>query len=245
MKSNNVISTLKRVSVSLLHGCGHLVAPRICAVCRCTLEAHEGCICLKCLIDVPRTFIHRQIFTELQQSLGSTLRVGRICSWFDYQRISRFRNLILEGKFRGKPYILKECTLHYLADLEADNFKLTDWADVIVPAPMHWWKRYRRGYNQSQVIAGAVSSATGLPIVDALRATRTHGHQSRLGAEERQLNLDKTFALSKGVDLQNKKVLLVDDIITTGATAHECIKLLKQAGAAEVSLFTLGRTRLG
>lgn len=117
-------------------------------------------------------------------------------------------------------------------------------ADVIVPVPLHRWRLLRRRYNQAALIGQAV--AKDMKIVfcaDALirtRATETQGH---LNANERKKNVKSAFELhpKRGVVVTGKKIVLVDDVYTTGATVSECAKALLKAGAADVSVLTLAR----
>lgn len=235
---------LPTVIANLLEGTLHLVAPKQCLICGQTLTVREKAVCLTCLTQLPRTNLHTQQFSELHKSLGPTLPVDRICSWFWYMRGKPQTRLILEGKFGGKPYVFTECTRLYVRELQNMGVDLTQLADVVVPTPMYWLKRLMRGYNQSKVMAEAVSRLTGLPMVDALRARHSHGHQARLKFEQRARNIVGTLSLRRGVRIQGCRVLLVDDIVTTGATLTECIGLLKQAGVSRVSILTLGAARL-
>ena len=106
-------------------------------------------------------------------------------------------------------------------------------ADLIVPVPLHWWKRMRRGYNQSEILARVIGRETGMPVVPALGRARRTRTQTRLSEAARRKNVADAFALRPG-SVEDKKILLVDDVLTTGATLKECGRVLKQAGAAEV-----------
>lgn len=229
---------------TLLEGALHLVVPKVCLICGQTMSVHEKAVCLTCLTQLPRTNLHEQVFSPLHQRLGPTLPVDRICSWFWYLRDTPQTRMILEGKFGDKPYIFTECTRMYVRELQHRGLDLTQLADVVIPTPMYWLKRLMRGYNQSRVMAKEVTRLTGLPMVDALRARRPHGHQARLKFEQRARNIAGTLSLQCGLNLHGSRVLLVDDIVTTGATLSECIRLLKQAGVSRVSILTLGAARM-
>lgn len=117
-------------------------------------------------------------------------------------------------------------------------------ADVVLPVPLHHWRMIRRRYNQAAVMAQAVAKDAGLTFApDALirkRATPTQGH---LNAKERQKNVKHAFTVhpKRMGQVQGKKVVLVDDVYTTGATVRECARALLAAGAADVSVLTLAR----
>lgn len=112
--------------------------------------------------------------------------------------------------------------------------------DVMVPVPMHWWKRLRRGFNQSERIARVLARRAKLPLkTDILRRVRGTRVQAGLTHTERQANIAGAFRIRSKQPLQGKRVLLVDDVFTTGATASACAKALKKAGASSVVLLTL------
>lgn len=105
--------------------------------------------------------------------------------------------------------------------------------DLIVPVPLHWWRRMRRGYNQASLIAREISRDCGIEVADILRRKRPTRTQTRLVNEQRFRNVEKAFVLKK-CDVKNKKILLVDDVMTTGATINECARVLLEAGAQSV-----------
>ncbi|MGA2089432.1 MAG: ComF family protein [Stellaceae bacterium] len=115
--------------------------------------------------------------------------------------------------------------------------------DVIVPVPLHWMRLFTRRYNQAAVLAHAVGRASGIKVgadwLQRRRATPSQGRQSRA---ERKRNVAGAFAMKPGRLVAGLRVLLVDDVLTTGATAAECARELLKAGAARVEVLTLART---
>ncbi len=114
--------------------------------------------------------------------------------------------------------------------------------DALVPVPLHWWKRFRRGFNQSEILAGELSRHTAVPVLRALRRTRLSLTQAGLSQSERRRNVQRVFAASRRVDLAGKRLLLIDDVLTSGSTANACATALKKAGAYRVDVLTLART---
>lgn len=113
--------------------------------------------------------------------------------------------------------------------------------DCVVPVPMHWWKRWRRGFNQAELLAGEVARRLRVPVVSALRRPKPYQVQAGLASAARRRNAIQSFSLANAGDLAGKSVLLVDDVFTTGATATACARLLKRAGADSVTMLALAR----
>jgi ComF family protein len=117
-------------------------------------------------------------------------------------------------------------------------------ASVIVPVPLHWTRLFMRRYNQAALLANALAAASGVPAVpDLLLRRRRTPSQGRLNAAERRKNVRGAFAVSarSAGRLADARVLLIDDVFTTGATVDACAKALLAAGAAEVDVLTLAR----
>jgi competence protein ComFC len=113
--------------------------------------------------------------------------------------------------------------------------------DAIVPVPLHWWRKWRRGFNQSELLAKALSKRTGVPVFAALRRTRPTAVQAGLSNTARRRNVTGAFSSRRARSLKGKHVLLIDDVMTTGSTASACAIALKRAGAVRVALLTLAR----
>lgn len=105
--------------------------------------------------------------------------------------------------------------------------------DAIVPVPLHWTRKWSRGFNQSLILAGALSKNTGLPILSVLRRVKRTKDQTRLSRKERLANVRGAFRVVKNVE--EKRLLLLDDVTTTGATLEECRRVLMEAGASQIS----------
>lgn len=125
--------------------------------------------------------------------------------------------------------------------LPADRKSELRRVDCLAPVPMHWWKRWRRGFNQAERLGREVAKALSIPMVEALRRPKPSRVQAGLASAARRKNALRSFALSNPGEVAGKRVLLVDDVITTGATATACARLLKRAGAEQVVLLALAR----
>ncbi len=113
--------------------------------------------------------------------------------------------------------------------------------DAVVAVPLHWRKKWARGFNQAELLARPIARRHGLPVLNALRRKRSTEVQAGLAMAGRRRNVAGAFAARTGADLKGKRILLIDDVMTTGATASACASVLKRAGAASVSLVTLAR----
>jgi ComF family protein len=112
--------------------------------------------------------------------------------------------------------------------------------DLIVPMPLHWKKRWSRGYNQSELLAKEVGRKWGVPVAKLVRRVKATAPQAGLSNSKRRLNVRGAFKTN--ADLKGLRVLLIDDVLTTGATASACASVLKRAGAGHVAVAAVART---
>jgi len=113
--------------------------------------------------------------------------------------------------------------------------------DCVVPVPLHWRKRWSRGFNQAELLAREAARTRGTPVLRALRRKKPTATQAGLASAGRRRNVAGAFVLRSAADVRGKRILLVDDVMTTGATANACANVLKRGGAKSVSLATLAR----
>jgi len=113
--------------------------------------------------------------------------------------------------------------------------------DMVVPMPLHWRRGLERGFNQSELLAGDLAKRLGAPLVKAVRRKRRTPPQAGLTNAQRRTNVAGAFVWNKRFSVKDRHVLLVDDVLTTGATASACAAVLKRAGAKRVTVLTLAR----
>ena len=113
--------------------------------------------------------------------------------------------------------------------------------DLIIAMPMHWRKQWARGFNQAELLAAPVAARYGLRLAKPLKRTRYTEAQAGLDDRGRQANLNASFAVTDTALVRGKRILLIDDVFTTGATLREATGVLKRAGAAWVTVLTLAR----
>jgi ComF family protein len=128
-----------------------------------------------------------------------------------------------------------------LGKLLARALPLDQAFDVIVPLPLHWRKRWQRGFNQAELLAREISRRTNTPVENALRRVHNTAAQAGLTSSKRRLNVSGAFQAKRPAVIDGRRVLLIDDVMTTGATAASCARALRRAGARQVTLLTLAR----
>jgi ComF family protein len=150
-----------------------------------------------------------------------------------------------EGALRKMIHHFKYASVEVLAgplgDLMVRALPLDLQVDVIVPVPLHWRRRLWRGFNQCELLARPLESRLGVPVVAAIRKSRHTETQASSTPAQRRSNLTGAFVLADKNAVAGKRVLLVDDVLTTGATVTLCSNLLRRSGAVSVTVLTLAR----
>lgn len=220
------------------------VFPAVCEVCGEPLVDGEEMICLTCGIKLPRTHIHRDPFNEIHRRLAAPhLPVDRAASYFYYYRGNEYTRLIHKAKYNYRPGIARRLGHMFAVELMADGF--FDGMDMMIPIPLHWRKRAMRGYNQSCEICKGISEVTGIPINDSALKARRHSTQTRRNAVERLKNVEGVISVSHPEELYGKHLLIVDDVITTGATMITALRAIAAtAPAVKVSVLSLALTKI-
>ena len=157
-----------------------------------------------------------------------------LCAWSYEEPLT---HVVTGLKFRRLEYLGAQVG-HYLAQRFAPAIA---GCDLITEVPLHWTRRIRRGYDQGKLIARAVANRSGVPRLSTLRRVRATPPQSRLSRKERQKNLAGAFRCSSA-RVRGKSLLLVDDVVTTGATLDAAAAALKSAGAARVTALLAAKT---
>lgn len=209
-----------------------LLFPENCLLCQVELNLESRTLCpiCRCLLDGTR------INHEDTPPVTAISGIRRQWAFYTYE--SPARELLQDFKFNQKTWILDTFEAAF------ENFiqKNQDPIDRIVPIPIHRSKLLTREFNPPLMIAQLLSRKTGFKVLEALGKPYPTPAQSSLSRYERKINLRGAFKLRKGSKVRGRSILLVDDILTTGATAEEAANVLKKAGARKVYLFTLART---
>ena len=229
--------------ISFWHRLLDLISPRICVVCGCRLAATEEVICNKCNFHLPRTgYSNKPYENEMAKLFWGQIPVERAAALFHYESHAETANIIYQLKYKDHPEIGPLMGRMVATELKKDGF--FDGIDEIVPVPLTKERLHHRGYNQSEEIAKGVSEITGLPINNnVVKRTVFMGSQTRRSRWDRQENVEYAFKLTHGEAIAGKHLLIVDDVVTTGATIIACAKELVKTGNVKISVLSLGLTR--
>jgi len=157
-----------------------------------------------------------------------------------YQEESLIGKLIAALKYQYAEEV-KVVFASLIKKFVSDHSDVFQSIDIIIPVPLHKKRFAERGYNQAEIIAMIAGKELNLPILNALERHRPTKQQAKLKREERLVNLKDAFILKPNADVGGKKILLVDDVFTTGSTMQECAGVLKKAGAVQVKGFSAAR----
>ena len=217
-----------------------LISPRLCVVCGHRLTVTEEVICTKCNFHLPRTDFHHNAYeNEMAKLFWYLIPIERATAYFYYEPHSSTANIIYQMKYKDHPEIGEVMGRMMGKELMPSGF--FDGIDGIIPIPLTKKRQRQRGYNQSKEIARGISEVTGLPLFDkVVKRVSFKGSQTNLGRWERNENVEKVFELIDGASIQGKHLLIVDDVVTTGATCIACSKELVKAGAVKISILSLG-----
>ncbi|MBQ8542095.1 MAG: ComF family protein [Bacteroidaceae bacterium] len=213
-----------------------LILPRYCAVCGTILSPNEQDLCLNCLCRLPRIDSIRM--QEIEKLFWGIVPVERAASYIYYQKGSPYNNLLHKIKYKNHPEAATHLATSAAHELQESGF--FEGIDAIIALPLSKKKERKRGYNQCDYIAKGLSAVSKIPVlkgcVERTKANETQTHKSR---EERWKNVEGIFTIANPDALQGKHILLIDDVLTTGATIASCAKSITALPDTRVSLFTL------
>lgn len=219
----------------------NVLLPPVCHACGARLAPHERFACSHCLSQLPRTGYHRRRMNPMEERFAGQFPFDRATGHFFYTRDSSLSTLIQDMKYRRFSAIGDMLGSMIASELFPTGF-FAD-IDFLIPVPMHFLKKIKRGYNQTEHIAKGVSGVTSIPVCMNLKAVKSHKTQTSMTKEERQTNTAGIFRLSGPEELAGKSVLLIDDICTTGSTLRSAAEaILSDAPSCRVSMLSVGVT---
>lgn len=227
-----------------------VVFPSCCASCGDKLLQEEQLVCSSCIASITRTE-HAQLpnngidmlFAEYISCSHRKIHFerGAAFAYYNRQRGRILRQLIERGKFGVSPNPMIFHELGRVAAMDYLDAELFDDVDYLVPVPLHPRRLRQRGFNQAEYICKGLHAVTKIPIdTSHLVRLKNNPHQSRSEFDKRHDNVKDLFAVRYPEEWKNKHILLVDDVITSGATLFECMKQLSSIRGCRISVFALG-----
>jgi ComF family protein len=240
---SRAVTQLQRLTRRLVD----VVLPPRCLACGLTVE-EPGTLCGGCWGRI--TFFAPPWCADCGLPFAHPMGENAVCAdcargrraWDRARAVVRYdknsRPLVLGLKHADRTYVASAFGRWML---RAGGEVLAD-ADQLVPVPLHWTRLFQRRYNQAALLAKAIHAAGGPPVaVDNLVRRRRTPSQGHLGPLARERNVRSAFAARRGPDIAGKRLVIIDDVMTTGATVEECARVLKRAGAVSVGVLTLAR----
>lgn len=215
-----------------------LIYPEVCVTCNTKLVTQETIICTKCLYKLPRTNFHKVPGNPIEQSFWGRQQIERATAYFFFQKASIYQKLLHQLKYHNRSDVGVEMGRQFGAELakSADFMNI----DYIIPVPLHKKKERMRGYNQSEVIAkGMAEFLNGILDKKILIRKNFTETQTQKGRFERWENVKNVFECKQAKKIEGKHVLIVDDVMTTGATIEGCAYVLHEAANVKISVATL------
>lgn len=215
--------------------------PRFCICCQERLSINEQFLCGKCQLALPRVFTPSFENNEMTRTFWGLIPIERCSSLFYYTKNSIYTHILMKLKYGNQPKVGL-----VMGRMLAESVKGKDFfkdIDMIVPIPLFKEREKQRGYNQSEWIAKGISEVTGIKICNnCVKRTKPTPSQTSLILHERIESVRNAFELTGSHDLTDKHILLVDDVLTTGATLLSCAETIAKIPGIKISIATLART---
>ena len=229
-----MIAQLKNIVNSTLH----LFYPHVCTGCGSDLLQENNLLCLRCINDLPHTNFAALANNQIEKDFWGRINLTAAYSQFYFSKEFLIQHLIHQLKYKGDTKIG-----FYLGEIMGKtllNSNRFSSIDALVPLPLYAAKEHKRGYNQATVICNGMSSVMNIQVLNNAvirqHATET---QTRKHRTERWENVKSSFKVAKPGELSGKHLLLVDDVVTTGATLEACGNAILQAVNVKLSIATL------
>lgn len=212
-----------------------LLFPNLCNACGVALYHSEHLICTKCLYDLPFTDYHQYAENRVAKQLWGRLPLHAAMAMLYFRKGAKVQNLIHNLKYNGRTDV--GVLLGNMLGERLKSANLYQDIDLVIPVPLHCKKYKTRGYNQSTFIAEGIAAQLEIGISEdhLIRTTSTES-QTKKSRYNRYENMKDVFQVNYPEDIIGKHILLVDDVITTGATLEACAITLLDIGAAKVSI---------
>lgn len=220
-----------------------LIFPQTCAACGESLYKHEDFICTHCEYSLPKTNFHLQKDNPVAKLFYGRTEIYSASAYYTFSKDGKVQHLIHQLKYKGQKNI--GYTIGKLYGHELNNSAYFNSVNVIIPVPLYSDKQKKRGYNQSHYFAkGLAESFKSDTDFDSLVRVMANESQTKKSRYERWRNVETVFELRDVKKLEGKHLLLVDDVVTTGATLEACSQVLQQIKNVKISIATIAYANL-
>ena len=224
--------------MSLIADLCNILLPRKCVVCQQTLEPSEQYICTTCSIQLPRYPLQSIEDNEPLRKVWNFAPVQYGATLLYYRHQSDFHNILIKIKYKGSAQL--GIKIGEWAATEIAHLQLAEKTDIIVPVPGDRKRIKKRGYNQAEMIARGMGRIMHLPVMNLLTKKDSATSQTKLSQKARKENTAGKYEANIPQDWKGKRILLVDDVLTTGATIGSCAQaILATDPQATISIFTI------
>lgn len=219
----------------------HLFYPHICSGCGSDLLKEDQLLCIRCLHQLPHTHFAALPGNPVEKDFWGRISITAAYSQFYFSKEFLIQQLIHRLKYKGDKKIgLFLGEMMGKTMIKSNRFNTID---ALVPLPMFPGKERRRGYNQATILCNGIAAAMNIPVlVDAVIRKQATETQTRKHRAERWENVKDSFTLNRGNELSGRHLLLVDDVVTTGATLEACGQVMLEAADVKLSIATLAYT---
>lgn len=216
----------------------HLVFPHLCAACGSDAVPQSHPLCLYCLEALPQTHFHQHAGNPIEKIFTGRLPLQHATAQYYFTKESGLQHLLHQAKYKGANELCR-----YLGQLMGQQLAQSSWIkdiDALVPLPLYAVREKKRGYNQSHLICQGIADVLNLPVLNDVIVRRTATEsQTRKNRVARWQNLEGVFNLTNNTKTEGKHILLVDDVVTTGATLERCGRTLLQVPGTQLSIAAL------
>ena len=221
-----------------------LIYPNRCLGCHTSLTPNEVVLCVRCRVNLPLTDYHlTSEESPMMVKFRGKVPIRYALSYLHFTKEGIAQKLVHQIKYGGQKEAGELIGRWYGEELRASYSLLVD-ADLVVGVPLHKSRLQQRGYNQADWIGRGIADGLAKPYRDdVLVRTRFAGSQTRKSRLDRYKNVDNVFAVANSTEVAGKHVIIVDDVLTTGATIETCAHVLFKAGCETVGILTLAATR--
>lgn len=215
--------------------------PKYCVACRGRLLSGERLLCLSCMIQLPRFVVHDIHDNDLARRFWGVFPIEAAVAGYRYIPGEAMTRILHKMKYYRGDDLCQYVGMALAA--EPAVAQLLSQAEVLVPVPLNETRLKQRRYNQSHKLCEGIQQATGMEIVaDALKRIRFTDSQTAMTREERMQNIRGAFAIGDVAPLVGRHVVLVDDVVTTGATMMECLSVLRDVPGIKISVLSMCMT---